>query len=132
MKILDIDKEWFNESEHDNFKFKKIGIDKFKTTIEVRGTKYPVEVYKNGNKWIASYFNGALIKAADTKRFAVLEIRKAMTRDRKFFESLQYNNWSMHNDDTMKSDFNEYKHKEERKWLKRSERMGFKFPIFVL
>jgi len=85
MKIQDIDGDWLNESEHDNFKFKKIGIDKFKTTVEVRGKKYPVEVYRNGNKWIASYFNGAMIKAADTKRFAVLEIRKAMTRDRKFF-----------------------------------------------
>lgn len=134
MKIDDIDSTWLNESEHDNFKFKKIGIDKFKTMVEVRGKKYPVEVYKNGNKWIASYFNGALLKAADTKRFAVLEIRKAMTRDRKFFESTEnvgeYDNWTMHDDATMKSDFSEYKAKEERKWLKRADRMGFKYPLF--
>lgn len=83
MKIQDVTNELFEE--HDNFKFTKIGIDKFKTFVEIRGKKYPVEVYKNGNKWIASYFNGALIKAADTKRFATLEIRNAMRRDRRFY-----------------------------------------------
>lgn len=86
MKIVDICEDFLMESEHDNFRFIKIGIDKFKTTIEVRGTKYPVTVYKNGNKWIASYFNGSLIKAADTKRFATLEIRKAITKDRANFK----------------------------------------------
>lgn len=134
MKINDIDSHWLNESEHDNFKFKKIGIDKFKTFVEVRGKKYPVIVYKNGNRWVASYFDGALIKSADTKRFATLEIRNAMRRDRKFFESLDkvgtYDNWSMHNQNTIKSDFSEYKHKEERKWKERADKMGFRFPIF--
>lgn len=82
MKINDL----IGESTHDDFKFTKIGIDKFKTFVEVRGKKYPVEVYKNGNRWIASYFNGALIKTGDSKRFATLEVRNAMRRDRTFFK----------------------------------------------
>lgn len=30
----------------------------------------------------------------------------------------------------MKSDFSEYKKKEDRKWKSRAKRIGFKFPIF--
>ena len=42
----------------------------------------------------------------------------------------EYDNWVMHDLDTLKSDFDEYKYKESRKWEQRSEDMGFRFPIF--
>lgn len=41
-----------------------------------------------------------------------------------------YNNWTFPDDKTLKSDFEEYKKKENNKWKSRSQSMGFKFPIF--
>jgi len=41
-----------------------------------------------------------------------------------------YDNWTMHDEETLKSDFDEYQFKEERKWKDRAERMGFRYPIF--
>lgn len=38
--------------------------------------------------------------------------------------------WVRHDLATMKSDFEEYKVKEESKWLGRAHRYGFRFPIF--
>jgi len=38
--------------------------------------------------------------------------------------------WIMPSEKTMKSDFEEYKFKEDKKWKDRAERMGFRFPLF--
>lgn len=38
--------------------------------------------------------------------------------------------WVRHDQTTMKSDFEEYRVKEESKWLERAHRLGFRFPIF--
>jgi len=41
-----------------------------------------------------------------------------------------FTNWVFPNAETLKADFEEYKDKEERKWLGRARSMGFRFPIF--
>lgn len=38
--------------------------------------------------------------------------------------------WVRHDLKTLRSDYEEYKVKEESKWLGRAHRMGFRFPIF--
>lgn len=38
--------------------------------------------------------------------------------------------WVRHDQSTMESDFEEYKVKEESKWLERAHRIGLRFPIF--
>lgn len=45
-------------------------------------------------------------------------------------ENTGYNNWSMPSEETMKSDFKEYKIKEYKKWEDRARMKGFRFPIF--
>ena len=45
-------------------------------------------------------------------------------------QSHPYKNWIFPNEETMRADFNEYKKKEERKWKRRSEIIGSRFPIF--
>ena len=41
-----------------------------------------------------------------------------------------YDNWKFHDEETIESDFSEYKNKEKRKWETRANSMGFRFPIF--
>ena len=41
-----------------------------------------------------------------------------------------YNNWSYPTNKDMKSDYNEYKKKEDYKWKGRATTYGFRFPIF--
>lgn len=41
-----------------------------------------------------------------------------------------YDNWKFHDEETIESDFSEYKNKEKRKWESRANSMGFRFPIF--
>jgi len=38
--------------------------------------------------------------------------------------------WVFPDDKTLKSDFSEYKHKEDYKWKRRAEQIGAQFPIF--
>lgn len=45
-------------------------------------------------------------------------------------KSNSYDNWIMPSLDTMQDDFDEYKHKEFRKWKIRAEIHGLRFPIF--
>lgn len=45
-------------------------------------------------------------------------------------EQSSYNNWTFPSDKTIKEDFNEYKKKEERKWKRRAQTIGMRFPIF--
>ena len=51
---------------------------------------------------------------------------------RQFLESeqVQYDNWVRYTGSSVKSDFVEYKKKEESKWKDRAERIGMRFPIF--
>ena len=51
---------------------------------------------------------------------------------RQFLESeqVQYDNWVRYTGSSVKSDFVEYKKKEESKWQDRAERIGMRFPIF--
>lgn len=44
-------------------------------------------------------------------------------------ESL-YKNWIFPSLSVMKSDFEEYKKKEEKKWKRRAQQIGMKFPMF--
>ena len=39
--------------------------------------------------------------------------------------------WVFPDDKTLKSDFSEYKHKEDYKWKRRAEQIGARFPIFA-
>jgi hypothetical protein len=45
-------------------------------------------------------------------------------------EKLSYNNWVRYTPESLKSDFVEYKKKENNKWKNRANRIGSRFPIF--
>lgn len=45
-------------------------------------------------------------------------------------ESNSYNNWVRYTNESLKSDFSEYKKKENSKWRRRAKIIGAKFPFF--
>jgi hypothetical protein len=45
-------------------------------------------------------------------------------------EKLSYNNWVRYTPESLKSDFTEYKKKENTKWKTRANTIGSRFPIF--
>lgn len=49
---------------------------------------------------------------------------------RRMNESNEYDNWVRYTDDSLNSDWIEYKKKEIKKWRSRSEDMQFRFPLF--
>jgi hypothetical protein len=48
----------------------------------------------------------------------------------KYLFEEKYNNWVRYTPESLKSDFSEYKKKEDSKWKSRAKSMGFRFPIF--
>lgn len=54
-----------------------------------------------------------------------------MTTFKQFLEeNAEYDNWVRYTGSSLKSDFVEYKKKENSKWKDRAERIGMRFPIF--
>lgn len=45
-------------------------------------------------------------------------------------ETIDYDNWTFPDQDTMEFDFWEYEKKEEKKWKQRANQIGMRFPIF--
>jgi hypothetical protein len=45
-------------------------------------------------------------------------------------EQKKFNNWIRFDNNSVKSDFEEYKKKEDYKWNSRAEKIGARFPIF--
>lgn len=45
-------------------------------------------------------------------------------------ENKNYNNWVRYTKQSIRSDFEEYKKKEERKWRSRADMIGMRFPLF--
>ena len=45
-------------------------------------------------------------------------------------ESINYNNWVFPNNETIKSDWSEYKKKEEKKWKNRAKILNARWPLF--
>lgn len=54
-----------------------------------------------------------------------------LLNENNFYDQVEnYHSWKMHDKETLKNDFKEYKEKEERKWSRRSQTMGFRYPLF--
>lgn len=68
MKLKDLMMEQPNQ-----YKFKKVGIDKYTTSVSINGLNIKVTVTKNGNKWRADS-GGHATASGDTKRFAVIHL----------------------------------------------------------
>lgn len=88
----------------------------------INGDIHSIERFQGDSREI--WFDSDFIAINYSDRRWLLDTKSILSEDTK------YNNWVYPDTNTMKSDFKEYKVKEEPKWKGRASSNGFVFPIF--